>query len=58
MLVLPDEAQVRACRPNLEILAGWHQIGVIVTAAAMTSGIDFVSRFFAPQSGIPEDAWP
>jgi predicted PhzF superfamily epimerase YddE/YHI9 len=28
---------------------------VIVTAAAMTSGIDFVSRFFAPQSGIPED---
>jgi PhzF family phenazine biosynthesis protein len=55
MLVLPDEAQVRACRPNLEILAGWHKIGVIVTAAAMTSGIDFVSRFFAPQSGIPED---
>jgi predicted PhzF superfamily epimerase YddE/YHI9 len=55
MLVLPDEAQVRACRPNLEILAGWHQVGVIVTAAAMTSGVDFVSRFFAPQSGIPED---
>jgi PhzF family phenazine biosynthesis protein len=55
MLVLPDELQVRACHPNLEILAGWHQTGVIVTAAAMTPGIDFVSRFFAPQSGIPED---
>jgi PhzF family phenazine biosynthesis protein len=54
-LVLPDEMQVRACNPNLEILAGWHQTGVIVTAAAMTPGIDFVSRFFAPQSGIPED---
>ncbi len=55
MLVLPDERQVRACNPNLGILAGWHQTGVIVTAAAMTPGIDFVSRFFAPQSGIPED---
>ena len=29
--------------------------GVIVTAAAMRSGIDFVSRFFAPRQGIPED---
>jgi predicted PhzF superfamily epimerase YddE/YHI9 len=55
MLALPDEIQVRACHPNLEILAGWHQIGVIVTAVAMTPGIDFVSRFFAPQSGVPED---
>jgi predicted PhzF superfamily epimerase YddE/YHI9 len=54
-LVLYDEMQVRACNPNLGILAGWHQTGVIVTAAAMTPGIDFVSRFFAPQSGIPED---
>jgi predicted PhzF superfamily epimerase YddE/YHI9 len=53
-LVLPDEMQVRACNPNLGILAGWHQTGVIVTAAAMTPGIDFVSRFFAPRSGIPE----
>jgi PhzF family phenazine biosynthesis protein len=55
MLVLPDEMQVRACNPNLGILAGWHRTGVIVTAAAMAPGIDFVSRFFAPQSGIPED---
>ena len=55
MLVLPDEAQVRECRPKLEILAGWHETGVIVTAASETAGIDFVSRFFAPQSGIPED---
>jgi len=55
MLVLPDEEQVRNCRPNLEILAGWHETGVIVTAASETAGIDFVSRFFAPQSGVPED---
>jgi PhzF family phenazine biosynthesis protein len=54
-LVLPDESQVRACNPDLGILAGWHRTGVIVTAAAMTPGIDFVSRFFAPQSGVPED---
>ncbi|MGB8355912.1 MAG: PhzF family phenazine biosynthesis protein [Chthoniobacteraceae bacterium] len=55
MLVLPDEVQVRNCRPKLEILAGWHETGVIVTAASVTEGADFVSRFFAPQSGIPED---
>ena len=54
-LALPDEMQVRTCNPNLEILAGWHKTGVTVTAAAATPGVDFVSRFFAPQSGIPED---
>jgi predicted PhzF superfamily epimerase YddE/YHI9 len=29
--------------------------GVIVTARATTKGFDFVSRFFAPVCGIPED---
>ena len=29
--------------------------GVIVTSRAVTQGYDFVSRFFAPGSGIPED---
>jgi len=29
--------------------------GVIVTAPATTPGFDFVSRFFAPAAGVPED---
>jgi len=29
--------------------------GIIVTSRAATPGFDFVSRFFAPQSGVPED---
>jgi predicted PhzF superfamily epimerase YddE/YHI9 len=29
--------------------------GVIVTSRAVTQGIDFVSRFFAPAAGVSED---
>ncbi|MGW3321591.1 PhzF family phenazine biosynthesis protein [Streptomyces virginiae] len=62
LAVLPDEATVRALRPDLAAIAAlslreeWR--GVIVTAAAATGvqcGYDFVSRFFAPARGIPED---
>jgi predicted PhzF superfamily epimerase YddE/YHI9 len=54
-LVLPDEAQVRAAKPDLRTLAGWHQTGVTITARSADGEFDFVSRFFAPQSGIDED---
>jgi predicted PhzF superfamily epimerase YddE/YHI9 len=30
-------------------------LGLVLTARASTPGIDFVSRFFAPQAGIAED---
>ena len=52
--VLPDEATVRAVQPDLAKVAAAGRRGLIVTAAASTGG-DFVSRFFAPQSGIAED---
>lgn len=62
LLLLPDAAAVRALRPDLHALARIPDIfGVIVTAAADRSDpetdgpIDFVSRFFAPAQGIPED---
>ncbi|GAA2650265.1 MULTISPECIES: PhzF family phenazine biosynthesis protein [Streptomyces] len=61
LTVLPDEAAVRALRPDLEAIAALSLRegvrGVIVTAAAEAagSGYDFVSRFFAPARGIPED---
>lgn len=54
---LDSEASVRGLAPDLVRLARLRTRGVIVTAAATRpeSGYDFVSRFFAPGSGIPED---
>jgi predicted PhzF superfamily epimerase YddE/YHI9 len=52
-LVLADEGQVRWARPDLRTLATWHDVGVTITAPG--SDVDFVTRFFAPQSGIDED---
>jgi PhzF family phenazine biosynthesis protein len=61
LAVLPDEAAVRAVTPDFEAVAVLTRReglrGVIVTAPAAEAdqGYDFVSRFFAPASGIPED---
>lgn len=55
-LVLVDsEAAVEALDPNQSELRRLDVRGVMVTAAAATPGFDFVSRFFAPGSGIDED---
>jgi predicted PhzF superfamily epimerase YddE/YHI9 len=51
-----DEAAVRAAAPDLVALGAIETRGVIVTSRASTAGVDFVSRFFAPRVGIPEDA--
>jgi len=51
-----DEAEVRAVAPDSTALAAIDTRGVSVTARATTAGFDFVSRFFAPRVGIPEDA--
>jgi PhzF family phenazine biosynthesis protein len=57
LAVLPDEAAVRVVRPDFAALAALDGVrGVIVTAVADPGqGYDFVSRFFAPAVGIPED---
>ena len=61
LVVLPDEAAVRTAAPDLDAVAALTRReglrGVIITApaAATGRGYDFVSRFFAPASGIPED---
>jgi predicted PhzF superfamily epimerase YddE/YHI9 len=52
---LESEAQVRGLTPDLTALGGVEARGVIVTSQATTTGLDFVSRFFAPRSGVPED---
>ncbi|MEZ4901095.1 MAG: PhzF family phenazine biosynthesis protein [Spirosomataceae bacterium] len=53
MAVLENEAQVRALQPDVIVLSTLPARGVIVTAPGDV--VDFVSRFFAPQSGIAED---
>ncbi len=47
-------AEVRELKPDFARLRGIGARGVIVTAAS-GDGFDFVSRFFAPGSGIDED---
>jgi PhzF family phenazine biosynthesis protein len=54
MAVLKDESTVRGLAPDLTELARIGRPGVIVTAAG-DGAHDFVSRYFAPAKGIPED---
>ncbi|HET6225272.1 MAG TPA: PhzF family phenazine biosynthesis protein [Bacteroidia bacterium] len=53
LFVYNNEKQIQNLKPNLPELAKWKVRGVITTAKGEKS--DFVSRFFAPQSGIDED---
>ena len=50
------EGEVRALEPDFAVLARLGLRGVIVTSRAdVGRSYDFVSRFFAPGAGIPED---
>lgn len=53
LAVFDTEAAVRAITPNHALLNQLDLRGVIVTAPG--SDVDFVSRFFAPKFGVPED---
>jgi PhzF family phenazine biosynthesis protein len=56
LVELENEAAVRRLTPDLGALSRVEARGVIVTSRAdAKSEYDFVSRFFAPQSGVPED---
>ena len=52
-VVLGSEQDVKDLKPDLDALATLDCRGVIVTARG--EKVDFVSRFFAPAVGIPED---
>jgi len=55
-VLLADEAAVRAVSPDMARLATIDTRGVIVTAPAeKEAAYDFVSRFFGPRVGVPED---
>lgn len=53
MAVFDSEATIRAIGPDHALLAALDRRGVIITAPG--DDVDFVSRFFAPQLGVPED---
>ncbi len=55
LVELPDEAAVRELRPDVARLAELTVRGTIVTARSQSPDCDFVSRFFAPAVGVPED---
>ncbi|MBA3849263.1 MAG: isomerase [Opitutus sp.] len=53
--VVAQSAAVASLQPDLPKIASLGGRGLIVTAAGGPAAIDFVSRFFAPQAGVPED---
>lgn len=55
LVVFDHEADVAALTPHMTAIAALHPYGVIATAPSATGGVDFVSRYFAPSFGIPED---
>jgi len=53
LVVYESDDQIKNLRPDMGGIAALDCLGVIVTAPGRKS--DFVSRFFAPRAGIPED---
>ncbi len=53
MAVYESEEEILDLKPDMELLAGLDKYATIVTAPGQTA--DFVSRFFAPSVGVPED---
>ena len=55
LVELSKEAEVRALAPDFSTLARVETRGVMVTSRADGPEYDFVSRFFAPATGVDED---
>lgn len=55
LVELADASAVRSLAPDLQAVAAVGGRCVVVTAAGDRSGVDCVSRVFAPNVGIPED---
>lgn len=53
MLVYETQQQIGQISPNMHLLNQTEARGIIVTAPG--AEVDFVSRFFAPRLGVPED---
>lgn len=55
LIELENEKAVRDVVPDFNAMLNLPGWGTIVTARASMDGYDFVSRFFAPEKGVPED---
>ncbi len=55
LVELASEQQVRRLTPNFEMLKANGMDVIVTSAAEVGSEVAFVSRFFAPTLGIPED---
>jgi PhzF family phenazine biosynthesis protein len=55
LVELPLADDVCSLEPDLNALSAIRTRGIIVTAASDLPHFDFVSRFFAPAVGVPED---
>jgi PhzF family phenazine biosynthesis protein len=55
LALLPDEETLRGVAPDMTALIRISKPGVIITAPGSRPDYDFVSRYFAPVKGIPED---
>ena len=53
LVVFSHQDQILSLRPDFRLLEQMDHLGTIVTAPGRDC--DFVSRFFAPKAGIPED---
>lgn len=53
LAVLENEAAVRDLQPDLRAVEELDAAGLIITAPGLE--VDFVSRYFAPKLGVPED---
>ncbi len=53
LAIFDSESEVRSLRPDFTRVASLDAFAVIVSAPGDT--VDFVSRFFAPSGGVPED---
>lgn len=55
MVVLEKPIKLRELKPDFRLLNAIEARGVIVTSPSDEPGVDFLSRFFAPAVGVPED---
>ena len=55
LVEVESEEILRSLQPDMTLLSQIPVRGVIVTCVATTPGYDFMSRFFAPRVGVPED---
>ena len=53
LVVLSSEEAVRKVRPNFALIEKFHPHAIALTAPG--TDLDFVSRYFAPTYGVPED---